>query len=280
MKKNSFFIAAIFFSNLIYSQQIINGGFESGYAGWTAYSQASDDIVGTAAFFASTSITPPVSPYSGSYMARLGGYSYNVNHLSQIVTLPVANLVKLEIYYQTRSASTSECAGLWVGAKVNVYISGTSISESYLCQYNDIQQWTYGYFDLTAAAGQQVEIKFNAEAANSVWSFIYFDDISIFPASSTGIVENDNVGASQVEQNYPNPFSETTSINYFLDAPGKTSLKIFNQYGKEIGTVFDEYKPKGEHSCNVCGINLSDGIYYYQIKSGEFLMTKKMIVAK
>lgn len=279
MKSITFFISVIILSNLLHSQPIVNGGFENGYNGWTAYSYAGDGIVGTGPFFASTSISPPVNPYSGSNMARLGGFAYNSNHLSQTVTLPVASLVKLEIYYQTRSASTSECGGLYVGAKVNVYVSGTSLYEAYLCQYNDVFQWTYGYFDLTAVAGQTVEIKFNAEAANSVWSYIYFDDISISP-TTTGIAGDGNILASKVEQNYPNPFYETTSINYFLDAPGKTNLKIFNQYGKEIITVFDEYKTKGEHNCNICGLNLNDGIYYYQIKSGDFIMTKKMIVAK
>ena len=279
MKIFTLFIVSILFSNLIYSQSLQNGGFENGYTGWTAYSQANDDIVGTGAFFASTSIDPPVNPRSGNMMARLGGFNYNINHLSQIVTLPVANPVKLELYYQTRSSTASECAGIWVGAKVNVYISGTSIMETYLCYYNDVQQWTYGYFDLTAVAGQQVEIKFNAEAASSVWSFFYIDDLSIFP-SSTGIVENDNICASKIEQNFPNPFAETTSIKYFLDSPGNTSLKIFNQYGKEVITVFDEFKTKGEHTCNICGLNLSDGIYYYQITSGNYLMTKKMLVVK
>jgi len=279
MKAITLFIAAFFFSGLLYSQPVVNGGFETGYNGWTAYSSAGDDIVGTGPFFASTSINPPVNPYLGNYMARLGGFSYNTNYLSQNVTLPVANLVKLEMYYQTRSSSTSECAGLWVGAKVNVYVAGTSLYEAYLCQYNDVYQWTYGYFDLSAAAGQTVEIKFSAEAANSVWSFIYFDDISISP-TTTGIVENNFVGASKVEQNFPNPFSETTSIKYFLDTPGKTTLKIFNQYGKEIITFFDEYKTKGEHTCNICGMNLKDGIYYYQLKSGEVVMTKKMVVTK
>ncbi len=279
MKVIPFIILTIFFSNLLHSQPIVNGGFENGYNGWTAYSSGSDDIVGTGPFFASTSINPAVNPRSGNYMARLGGFSYDNNHLSQIVTLPVANPVKLEIYYQTRSASTSECAGLWVGAKVNVYVAGNSLYETYLCQYNDVYQWTYGYFDLTAAAGQSVEIKFSAESANSVWSFIYFDDISISP-TTTGIDENGTVLTSEVEQNYPNPFSETTAIKYFLDAPGKTNLKIFDQYGKEIITVFDEYKTKGEHTCHICGLNLSDGIYYYQIRSGAFVTTKKMIVAK
>ncbi len=279
MKVFTLFFTAIIFSNILYSQSLQNGGFENGYNNWTAYSQAGDNIVGTDASFASTSISPAVTAHSGSYIARLGGYAYNVNHLSQIVTLPIANLVKLEIYYQTRSSNTSECTGLWVGAKVNVYISGSSIMETYLCQYNDVNQWTYGYFDLTAAAGQQVEIKFNAEAANSVWSYIYFDDIIISP-TTTGIYEDENIYASKVEQNYPNPFSESTSIKYFLDSPGKTNLKVFNQYGKEVLNVFDEYKSQGEHTCNICGMNLRDGIYYYQITSGKFSLTKKMLVVK
>jgi hypothetical protein len=183
------------------------------------------------------------------------------------------------MYYQTRAATTSECAGIWVGAKVNIYISGTSIYENYLCNYNNVEQWTYGYFDLTQIAGQTVEIKLNAEAANSVWSYIYIDDLNISP-SSTDIQSNDHNLASNLEQNYPNPFSETTSIKYTINNAAKTSLAVFNQYGQKVLTVFDEFKPKGEYTCNLCGLDLSDGIYYYQITSGDFTTTKKMIVAK
>lgn len=279
MKIIAYLIITLLFSNIVSSQTIQNGGFENGYTGWNAYSQASDHIVGTASFFESSSITPSVTPRSGTLMARLGGFSYNTNYLSQIVTLPNANPVKLELYFQTRSSTTSECAGIWVGAKVNVFISGSSIYEAYLCNYNDLYQWTYGYFDLTAAAGQQVEIKFSAEAANSVWSYIYFDDIVISPAT-TDINSPESKITSNIEQNYPNPFSEVTSINYSLKTSGKTNLKVFNQYGKEIFTVFDEYKTEGDYTCNICGLNLSDGIYYYKLTTDGKSIVKKMIVIK
>jgi hypothetical protein len=274
MKRGFFVILGVIMGLQLSAQSLQNGGFENGYSGWTHYSKAGDAIVGS---FPSTTIQPPVPVRSGNYMLRLGGFSYNENYVSQIVTLPKANPVKLEIYYQTRSSTTSECAGLWVGSKVNVYISGTSIMEAYLCNYNDVLQWTYGYFDLTAVAGQTVEIKFAAEAANSVWSYIYIDDIAISP-STTGLNNQSSICAANMEQNYPNPFSGNTTVNYTIEKPGKTSLKIFDQTGREITTIFDEYKSTGNYTANISGLNIPAGTYYYKLISEKFSVTKKMII--
>jgi hypothetical protein len=274
MKTRLLIILAVILTLKLSAQSLENGGFENGYSGWTHFSKAGDAIVGV---FNSASIQPPVPVRNGNYMLRLGGFGYNENYISQVVTLPKGNPVKLEIYYQTRSSTTSECAGLWVGSKINVFISGTSIMEAYLCNYNDVLQWTYGYFDLTAVAGQTVEIKFAAEAANSVWSYIYIDDISISP-STTGLNTQANNWSANMEQNYPNPFSGNTSVNYDIKKPGKTCLKIFDQNGREVATIFDEYKAVGNFTANISGLNIPTGTYYYQLISDNFSITKKMII--
>jgi hypothetical protein len=274
MKKVFFVILGVILTLQLSAQSLQNGGFENGYTSWKAYSKAGDAIVGS---FPSTTILPQVSVRSGNYMLRLGGFSYNENYISQIVTLPKANPVKLEIYYQTRSSTNSECGGLFVGSKINVFISGTSILETYLCNYNDVLQWTYGYFDLTAVAGQTVEIKFAAEAANSVWSYIYIDDVSISP-STTGLNTQSNICAANLEQNYPNPFSGNTTVNYTIEKPGKTSMKIFDQTGREITTIFNEYKAPGNYTANISGLNIPSGTYYYKLISDKFSITKKMII--
>ena len=279
MKKTLTFIFIAVFTVTIKSQPLINGGFENGYNGWTAYSQAGDDIVGTAAFFASSSITPAVNTHGGAKMARLGGFGYNVNYVKQVVTLPISNPVKLELYYQTRSSNTSECAGLYVGAKICFVVSGTVITENYLCYYNDVLQWTYGYYDLTAIAGQTVEIKYTADAANSVWSYIYLDDMIITP-STVDIESTPAICDASLEQNYPNPFSENTTITYSVVKQGKVSLIIYNLAGREVLRVFDENKNPGDYNATITGLNLTPGTYYYKLTSDDNTLTQKMIVLK
>lgn len=84
-------------------------------------------------------------------------------------------------------------------------------------------------------------------------------------------------------QNYPNPFNPTTKISWRSPINGWNILKIFDVLGNEIATLVDEYKSKGYYEVNF-NINtvqigkLTSGIYFYQLKVGEFIETKKMIL--
>lgn len=79
-------------------------------------------------------------------------------------------------------------------------------------------------------------------------------------------------------QNIPNPFEEQTRINFRLSEAGQTSLKIFDLAGKEIKSVVDKVLSEGKHSINVTKEGLGSGIYYYVLKSGNLVQTKKLVI--
>ena len=81
-------------------------------------------------------------------------------------------------------------------------------------------------------------------------------------------------------QNYPNPFNPSTTIRWQIPKAGFVTLKIYDVLGKEITTLVDEYKPVGEYKIEFNGMDLSSGIYFYQLKTGGFIQTKKMILIK
>ncbi|MGE5437490.1 MAG: YCF48-related protein [Syntrophothermus sp.] len=83
-----------------------------------------------------------------------------------------------------------------------------------------------------------------------------------------------------LEQNYPNPFNPTTKINYSIAKEELTSLIIFDVLGNEIKKVINEVKPVGHYTIEFNASELPSGIYFYQLKSGSFSSTKKMIVMK
>lgn len=260
--------------------QIVNGDFESGRnAGWVESSQGNYTLIGTGAFFASTEIQPAVNPRSGSWMGRIGGFSYEINALSQVVTLPNRTPLYLAFYTQTRSANTSECAGLWVGAKVSIVVNNQEVYSTYLCQYNDLMQWTSFYVDMSALAGQSVQIVFKAEAANSVWSFLYIDDVGV---TSTTSVASDRSPPSSFElrQNYPNPFNPTTSIEFSLPRAGHATLQVFNLLGEEVARLVSEELPAGTHSARWDAGHFSGGVYFYRLQSGSYNETRKLVLVK
>lgn len=83
-----------------------------------------------------------------------------------------------------------------------------------------------------------------------------------------------------LSQNYPNPFNPTTKIEYAIPRQGNVNIKIFDIVGRVIATLVNEMKNPGYYSVDFSATELSSGVYYYKLESGEFTDVKKMIVIK
>ncbi len=83
-----------------------------------------------------------------------------------------------------------------------------------------------------------------------------------------------------LQQNFPNPFNPTTSINYDLPVSSMVTLKIYDITGKEIATLVNEQKNAGIHNISFDGSNFASGVYFYRIEAGEFTQVKKMFLIK
>lgn len=81
-------------------------------------------------------------------------------------------------------------------------------------------------------------------------------------------------------QNYPNPFNPATKINYEIKQDGFVGLKVYNVIGQLVKELVGEFKNAGNYEVKFNGSNLSSGMYFYRIESGEFVETKKMILIK
>ena len=86
-------------------------------------------------------------------------------------------------------------------------------------------------------------------------------------------------------QNYPNPFNPSTKIRFTINESRFTTLKVYDILGNEIATLVNEKKPAGEYEVEFSshsgeGRNLSSGIYFYQLKVGSFIQTKKMVLLR
>ncbi len=83
-----------------------------------------------------------------------------------------------------------------------------------------------------------------------------------------------------LKQNYPNPFNPTTTIQYQIPERCFVSLRIVDALGKEIGELVNEDKNPGSYVVRFNGSNLSSGVYFYQIRAGSFVETKKLLLTK
>jgi hypothetical protein len=99
----------------------------------------------------------------------------------------------------------------------------------------------------------------------------------------TGVESNNNsrlISNYKLAQNYPNPFNPTTTINYSIPRESFVTIKVFDPLGRWVETLVNETKQAGNYSTVFNAVKLASGIYYYQLKAGNYSETKKMTLLK
>ena len=119
----------------------------------------------------------------------------------------------------------------------------------------------------------------NINYADNLYSSL-FDCIS---ASTLGIEGEITPTVFSLYQNHPNPFNPSTNISYQLAKNSHVKITIHNTLGKLVKILVDEFQSSGFRTIkwngeNSNNDNVSSGIYFYSIQSGEFQATKKMIL--
>jgi hypothetical protein len=81
-------------------------------------------------------------------------------------------------------------------------------------------------------------------------------------------------------QNFPNPFNPKTKIYYQIPELIFVTLKVYDVLGNEITTLVNDEKPTGEYEVEFDGVGLPSGIYFYRMKAGDYIETRKMVLLK
>ncbi len=95
-------------------------------------------------------------------------------------------------------------------------------------------------------------------------------------------VSNNNIITYKysLNNNYPNPFNPSTTIKYSLKEKGFVLLIVYDVLGRIVKELVNKQQSKGNYEVVFDASNLSSGVYYYRIKSGNFVKTKKMILLR
>ncbi|HMN24571.1 MAG TPA: T9SS type A sorting domain-containing protein [Ignavibacteriaceae bacterium] len=83
-----------------------------------------------------------------------------------------------------------------------------------------------------------------------------------------------------LQQNYPNPFNPSTKISWQSPVGNHQTLKVYDILGNEVATLVNEYRSAGRYEIEFNPLKLSSGIYFYTLRTGNFVQTKKMILLK
>jgi len=142
--------------------------------------------------------------------------------------------------------------------------------------------WTEFEYSLSAYNGQQVSFGINCVSNDAF--VLYIDNVEV-----TGVNSIDDptpvAKKTALNGNYPNPFNPVTTISYSIEKDDHVSIDVFNVKGQKVRTLVNDRLTAGSHTIQWNGTddngkNVSSGIYFFNMKSGKYTSTRKMILMK
>lgn len=161
---------------------------------------------------------------------------------------------------------------------LSLNVNADSIKVYPLDQYGRTSAPPAVYFPLSPSV---FEIQIDQNDSKTLWY-----GVESFIKLSTGIQEKTSgITSFKLEQNYPNPFNNSTIIKYSVPYESHIKIDIFDALGKRVQSLFDQNQPKGYYSVSWKGKNnnnedVKSGIYFVQLKSDNFVETKKILLLK
>jgi hypothetical protein len=208
----------------------------------------------------------------------------------------------------TIGSSTIVKAGFWycagISSTVDVAITsffGELTDDAVLLTWSVTASTPFEGFNVyRSSAGEDAFVQINTERIAPTGETSYRDETAL-PGRSylyrIGAVSREGEWSSQaitialppkpttLYQNYPNPFNPSTSIAFYLPSQERVSLVIYDVRGATVRTLVNAVRPVGKHiirwdGMNEDGIRVGSGVYYYRLKAGKDVITKKLVVVR
>jgi hypothetical protein len=213
----------------------------------------------------------------------IGSYQNNANN-SMTLSTPI-NITSYPIVYLSFWHKYNTEAGY---DYCNVEISSDNGSTwQKVSSYDGIQSgWTQEIFDITSYANgtSQLKIRFTLNSDTYItadgW---YVDDIKL--TNYANVLTNVDPFVSpplkySLSQNYPNPFNPNTTIKFEIPREEFTQLVIYDALGREVAKLLNKDLTAGSYEVEWNAENYGSGIYFYQLKAGNYNETRKMMLLK
>lgn len=175
-------------------------------------------------------------------------------------------------------------ASVNVGINYNALDSLITIADTLTEAEYTAESWTNFTSALTSAqVAMEQNYSYTVSAADALGDAKENLSVAIdgLEKSVTGVEDKDNTPkAYNLAQNYPNPFNPATQISYSVPKSSYITLKVYNLLGEEIATLFEGMRQPGNYNITFNAKELTSGVYLYQLKSGKFIETKKLMLVK
>jgi len=108
---------------------------------------------------------------------------------------------------------------------------------------------------------------------------LYVYHLLQYPAVPTAVQESiADSSPSKLQQNYPNPFDHFTTISYRISESDWVELSVFDAFGKKLNTLVNQHQGAGSYQLFFEKGELPAGIYFFQMKTLDFIESRKMVV--
>ena len=146
---------------------------------------------------------------------------------------------------------------------------------SWVAQYDDNVD-SYGKFSGIAVDqfGQIYVTGTNIEGDTSIITTLKYTDIAVSVREERGSTPM----SFALAENYPNPFNPSTTIRYELPQKGFVTLKVYNLLGQEVATIVNQKPEAGSYQVQFDGTGLASGVYFYRVKAGDYVESKKLLL--
>jgi hypothetical protein len=178
-----------------------------------------------------------------------------------------------------------------------IEVLGTSFNEELVSISNEEGQLRMMWYDVNGAnyshgdiiATVSVRILSDIAAGTELFELDAYTELAnrdaeiVYNNLKTVALRTDKVGSALTASNYPNPFTNQTTISYNLPEAGNVQVVIYNKFGQIVNTLVSARQEAGVHTINFTD-DLRPGVYHYRItlqgETADYTVTKSMIVVK
>ena len=205
---------------------------------------------------------PPIGAFDARWLLPENGFSGSLSSWSDyryVAGFPFSGTIEHRFRYQSAGGATA----MFVSWNLPQAVTGL---------LQDLSNGNIINYPISGTGTFQIN---DFDSIDKLKLFIYYNNI-------VSEVENDIELPDEfiLVQNYPNPFNPNTMIEWQTPVGSWQILKVYDALGNEIVTLVDEYKAAGKYEVEFDASTLSSGVYYYQLRTGSFFQSKKMILAK
>ena len=118
------------------------------------------------------------------------------------------------------------------------------------------------------------------QRSDSPEAFYSTSDIDFGGGTTSVDSYEESLANFNLKESFPNPFSSTSFIEYYLGNRALVTLKVYDVYGQEVSTLVNTIQSPGEYEVSFNGEDLSNGIYFYVFQAGDFIESKRMILQR